>query len=77
MKHFILLTSANSHKTTTKYCNYVNIRINLHFCFSATEEGNVVSPLHDIPLYANEEKTTYNMLVEVPRWTNAKMEVGK
>lgn len=31
--------------------------------------------MHDIPLFANEEKTVYNMVVEVPRWTNAKMEV--
>ncbi|KAH8301427.1 hypothetical protein KR059_003192 [Drosophila kikkawai] len=38
--------------------------------------GNVISPMHDIPLYANEEKTVYNMVVEVPRWTNAKMEVS-
>ncbi|XP_022232238.2 inorganic pyrophosphatase [Drosophila obscura] len=38
--------------------------------------GNVISPMHDIPLYANEEKTTYNMVVEVPRWTNAKMEIS-
>lgn len=39
------------------------------------EAGNIVSPLHDIPLYANDAKTVYNMVVEVPRWTNAKMEV--
>ncbi|SPP74065.1 inorganic pyrophosphatase [Drosophila guanche] len=38
--------------------------------------GNVISPMHDIPLYANEEKTIYNMVVEVPRWTNAKMEIS-
>ena len=39
------------------------------------ESGNIVSPFHDIPLYADAEKTTFNMVVEVPRWTNAKMEV--
>ncbi|KAH8394929.1 hypothetical protein KR222_011258 [Zaprionus bogoriensis] len=38
--------------------------------------GNVISPMHDIPLYANEKKTLYNMVVEVPRWTNAKMEIS-
>ncbi|ALC40757.1 Nurf-38 [Drosophila busckii] len=38
--------------------------------------GNVISPMHDIPLYANEDKTIYNMVVEVPRWTNAKMEIS-
>ncbi|XP_023177788.1 inorganic pyrophosphatase [Drosophila hydei] len=38
--------------------------------------GNVISPMHDIPLYANDDKTIYNMVVEVPRWTNAKMEIS-
>uniref|UniRef100_A0A182SHG8 Inorganic pyrophosphatase n=1 Tax=Anopheles maculatus TaxID=74869 RepID=A0A182SHG8_9DIPT len=40
------------------------------------ENGQSISPLHDIPLYANDEKTVYNMVVEVPRWTNAKMEIS-
>lgn len=72
--------------------------------------GNVLSPFHDIPLWANEQKvrtgcvvtglpippcsfwgqfadryrfsymqtqTVLNMIVEVPRWTNAKMEISK
>ncbi|KAI8608557.1 inorganic diphosphatase [Chytriomyces sp. MP71] len=39
--------------------------------------GKVVSPFHDIPLYANTEKTVLNMIVEVPRWTNAKLEISK
>jgi len=53
--------------------------------------GKVVSPFHDIPLYANAEKTILNCVIEskwlivwywtvglhmtVPRWTNAKLEV--
>ena len=36
-----------------------------------------VSPFHDISLYVNGDKTVCNMIVEVPRWTNAKMEVWK
>jgi hypothetical protein len=39
------------------------------------KDGVPVSPFHDIPLYANEQQTILNMIVEVPRWTNAKMEV--
>lgn len=35
-----------------------------------------VSPFHDIPLHANAEKTVFHMVVEVPRWTNAKMEIA-
>lgn len=41
------------------------------------QNGKPVSPFHDIPLYANEEKTVLNMIVEVPRWTNAKLEISK
>jgi inorganic pyrophosphatase len=36
----------------------------------------VLSPFHDIPLYADKEKTVLNMIVEVPRWTNAKLEIS-
>lgn len=39
------------------------------------KDGQPLSPFHDIPLYANEQQTVLNMIVEVPRWTNAKMEV--
>lgn len=36
-------------------------------------EGNAISAMHDIPMLASEG--VYNMVVEVPRWTNAKMEI--
>lgn len=39
------------------------------------QDGVPVSPFHDIPLYANQEQTILNMIVEIPRWTNAKLEV--
>lgn len=41
------------------------------------KDGKVVSPFHDIPLFADEHKTIMNMVIEVPRWTNAKMEISK
>lgn len=40
-------------------------------------DDTFISPLHDIPLYADVEKKTCNMVVEIPRWTNAKMEVTR
>lgn len=40
------------------------------------KDGVPVSPFHDIALFANEQQTILNMVVEVPRWTNAKMEVS-
>ncbi|KAK6030270.1 inorganic diphosphatase [Ostertagia ostertagi] len=36
----------------------------------------VISPWHDIPLFADEANKIYNMIVEIPRWTNAKMEMA-
>merc|ERR1719410_2582600 len=41
--------------------------------FFKDSSGNVVSPFHDIPMLASEG--VYHMVVEVPRWTNAKMEI--
>ncbi|XP_031845108.1 inorganic pyrophosphatase Nurf-38 isoform X1 [Nomia melanderi] len=35
-----------------------------------------ISPMHDIPLYADEANKIVNMIVEIPRWTNAKMEIN-
>ncbi|KAL3173286.1 hypothetical protein MRX96_012411 [Rhipicephalus microplus] len=35
-----------------------------------------ISPFHDIPMFADEANNIYNMVVEVPRWTNAKMEMN-
>ncbi|THH33407.1 hypothetical protein EUX98_g777 [Antrodiella citrinella] len=40
------------------------------------QNGSVVSPFHDIPLFANQDQGILNMIVEVPRWTNAKMEIS-
>ncbi|EGS18819.1 uncharacterized protein CTHT_0054290 [Thermochaetoides thermophila DSM 1495] len=41
------------------------------------KDGVPISPFHDIPLYANPEGTILNMIVEIPRWTNAKLEISK
>ena len=38
------------------------------------KDGVPVSPFHDVPLYANEQQGILNMIVEIPRWTNAKQE---
>jgi len=44
--------------------------------FLKNEAGNIVSPFHDIPLFADKENQVFNMVVEIPRWTNAKMEIS-
>lgn len=40
-------------------------------------DHTIVSPFHDIPLFADANNGILNMIVEVPRWTNAKMEISK
>lgn len=37
------------------------------------EAGDYISPFHDIPMSSKEG--TFNMVVEVPRWSNAKLEI--
>ena len=48
----------------------------LEFRAYIEKDGQPVSPFHDVPLYANEQQTILNMVVEIPRWTNAKLEVS-
>jgi inorganic pyrophosphatase len=74
----------NSTTTSTTHSSYSNMAYTVrkigapntleHRIF-IEENGRPLSPFHDIPLYANPEQTILNMVVEVPRWTNAKMEV--
>lgn len=40
-------------------------------------EHGIVSPFHDIPLFHDKEKGILNMVVEIPRWSNAKLEITK
>lgn len=47
-------------------------------CRERTEGSQgIVSPFHDVPLYANEAEGVLNMFVEIPRWSNAKLEISK
>jgi len=43
--------------------------------FITENEKGIVSPFHDIPLLADNTGKVFNMIVEIPRWSNAKMEV--
>ena len=43
---------------------------------AGSSDSKYVSPFHDIPLYT-KERGVYRMIVEIPRWTNAKMEICK
>ncbi|XP_045116633.1 inorganic pyrophosphatase-like isoform X1 [Portunus trituberculatus] len=46
------------------------------FLIYFAKDNGPISPFHDIPLFANEGNKIFNMVVEVPRWTNAKMEIA-
>lgn len=39
------------------------------------KDGELVSPWHDIPIWHDQGQQILNMVVEIPRWTNAKFEV--
>jgi inorganic pyrophosphatase len=40
------------------------------------KDGQVISPFHDIPLFADKDNNVFNMVCEIPRNTNAKMEIN-
>lgn len=41
------------------------------------ETKSFVSPFHDIPLVSAKDQQLHNFVVEIPRWSNAKMEINK
>lgn len=45
--------------------------------FKSEKSNQLISPFHDIPLYKNVDQKIVNMIVEIPRWTTAKMEINK
>jgi inorganic pyrophosphatase len=46
--------------------------------FLENSKGQVISPFHDVPLYPNPaDHSIVNFFIEIPRWTNAKMEICK
>lgn len=40
-------------------------------------KDEIISPFHDIPLFVNKEAHVCNAVIEIPRWSNAKMEINK
>ena len=41
------------------------------------KNGKIISPWHEIPLFADQEQRVLNMVVEIPRFSTAKLEVRK
>jgi hypothetical protein len=62
-------------KVDRTYWDSARVLIYLHVFAENGEQ--VISPFHDIPLYpVPGNQNVCNMVVEVPRWSNAKMEVS-
>ena len=68
-------SSSSSSSYTVEQRGSLN-KDNFRLFFKDSSTGKVVSPFHDIPLYRVEADRVFNMVVEVPRWTNAKMEIN-
>ena len=75
-----LSTSTSSVKHTIDMSGFSVRKVNqpntLDHRIYIEKNGVPCSPFHDIPLYANEQQTILNMIVEIPRWTNGKLEVS-
>lgn len=65
--------------TSTKYSTrQVAAKHSLDYrAYLTGPDGRLLSPFHDIPLYADQAAGIFNMIVEVPRFSNAKLEISK
>ncbi|KRH94090.1 Inorganic pyrophosphatase/Nucleosome remodeling factor, subunit NURF38, partial [Pseudoloma neurophilia] len=63
----MMITKYNILTTGSKYAESFRVYI--------TENGRIISPFHDIPLYNNELHV--NVVNEIPRFENAKFEINK
>ncbi|KAI7889879.1 inorganic pyrophosphatase [Mucor mucedo] len=68
-------------KSFVRYSSYKSIVVGKPFTPShrvyIAEKDKVISPFHDIPLYVKDaDKSIVNMVVEIPRWSNAKVEIA-
>lgn len=66
--------------STSKYVKYERGQLNTlnyRVFIKNSETNQFVSPFHDIPLHNNKETQIFNAVIEIPRWSNAKMEINK
>ncbi|KAF8346902.1 inorganic pyrophosphatase [Amanita rubescens] len=78
LHHQLRLISSSSSSTMASYqTRLIGAPHTLEHRVFIEQDGAVISPFHDIPLFADRDNGILNMIVEVPRWTNAKMEISK
>jgi len=71
---------SSSPMATSKYVRVERGQLNTlsYRAFLKNSETNeIVSPFHDIPLFADKDNAIFNAVIEIPRWSNAKMEINK
>ncbi|KAG7099639.1 Inorganic pyrophosphatase [Marasmius oreades] len=71
------LLSSNPNMTSQYSPRQIGAANTLEHRVYIEQNGSVISPWHDIPLFADMNNGIFNMIVEVPRWTNAKLEISK
>jgi inorganic pyrophosphatase len=80
MKQHLSTNSLNSTSTVSDNVSDYEVKeigskYSVDFKSYATKDGKILSYFHDIPLDLNAETKEVNMVVEIPRWTNAKFEI--
>ncbi len=77
-----MVSSTDAPPPATPEHNYNLIQVrdedddNSNFKYFFQRDGfGPVNPLHDIPLWADKQNGILNMIVEIPKWTNAKLEL--
>ena len=72
---------SSSPLASSKYVRYERGQLNTlgyRVYLKDSETNEFVSPFHDIPLKSGPaESGIFNAVIEIPRWTNAKMEISK
>jgi len=69
--------SSSSSSSSTYQTRPVGNPDTLEYRVFIEKDGQRVSPFHDIPLVADAEKGIYNVIIEIPRDTKAKLEINK
>jgi len=80
---FLSLYQLSNKMTTTPKCPNIEYiergarhTENYRIYYANSDTNTAISPWHDIPLLADAEKKVFHMVVEIPRWSNAKMEIA-
>ncbi|KAJ4387010.1 hypothetical protein N0V85_007824 [Neurospora sp. IMI 360204] len=72
-------TDTENEYTLTKSGRPYTTSHKIHFLRKSPDDGKKIpiSPFHDIPLFHSRQKGIYNMIVEIPRWSQAKFEISR